>query len=129
MKASIIPAVLAALISTAAAAEPALGTWQTAPDDNGNFGHIEVAPCETALCGTLVRAYDGAGRQIESENVGRRIVWDMRPAGAGSYAGGKVYAPDRDRTYNSRMTLEGEFLTVEGCVFGICRGSKWKRVD
>ncbi len=37
--------VTAALIATPAmAADPVVGTWQTAKDDNGNYGHIEVAP-------------------------------------------------------------------------------------
>lgn len=125
---TILAAVFAAA-ATAALADPAVGTWQTSPDDNGNFGHIEVAPCGQALCGVLVRAYDGSGQQIVSDNVGRQIVWDMVPAGGGAYGNGRVYAPDRDKTYNSRMSLEGEFLTVEGCVLGICRGSKWKRVN
>ncbi len=118
-----------AISATAALADPAAGTWQTAPDDNGNFGHIQVAPCGGALCGVLVRAYDGAGKQIESDRVGTRIVWDMVAQGGGAYGGGKVYAPDRDKTYNSKMTLSGEFLKVEGCVLGICRGNTWKRVN
>lgn len=117
------------LFATVAAADPAVGTWQTAPDDNGNFGHIEVAPCGAALCGVLVRAYDGAGKQIASDRVGQRIVWDMMAKGDGSYGDGKVYAPDRDKTYNSRMSLDGQFLKVEGCVMGICRGNTWKRVN
>ena len=27
---------------SSAAADPIYGLWQTIPDDNGNFGHIEV---------------------------------------------------------------------------------------
>ena len=122
-------AALFAFTATVASADPVHGVWQTSPDDNGNFGHIEVAACGSAVCGVLIRAYDGAGKQIPSDNVGRQIVWDMMAKGGGSYGDGKVYAPDRDRTYNSRMTLEGDRLTVEGCVFGICRGSQWKRVN
>ncbi|MEL7106506.1 MAG: DUF2147 domain-containing protein [Pseudomonadota bacterium] len=118
-----------ALAATGAAADPAHGTWQTAPDDNGNFGHIEMSACGAALCGVLVRAYDGAGKQVQSDRVGQRIVWDMVAKGGGAYANGKVYAPDRDKTYNSKMSLNGEFLKVEGCVLGICRGNTWKRVN
>ncbi|MDJ1008038.1 MAG: DUF2147 domain-containing protein [Paracoccaceae bacterium] len=124
------PIVIAALLAaTTVGADPAHGTWQTAPDDNGNFGHIAVAPCGDRICGVLVRAFDRSGRQVASDRIGQRIVWDMVAEGAGSYARGKVYAPDRDRTYSSRMRLDGDLLTVEGCVLGICRGSLWKRVE
>jgi len=127
MRTFVIAAAL--LAAGAAGADPVHGVWQTSPDDNGNFGHVEVSDCGPAICGVLIRAYDGSGRQIASDRIGQRIVWDMQAAGGGAYANGKVYAPDRDRTYNSRMSLAGDRLTVEGCVFGICRGSQWKRVD
>ncbi|RBO52386.1 DUF2147 domain-containing protein [Rhodovulum sp. BSW8] len=118
------------LAATAAHADPVEGVWQTPLDDNGNFGHIRIAPCGAALCGTLIRAYDGTGHQIDSDNVGKQIVWDMKPQGDGRYGQGKVWAPDRDKTYNSKMALEGEFLSVSGCVIGICRdGGRWKRVQ
>ncbi|MFE3837729.1 DUF2147 domain-containing protein [Pseudogemmobacter sonorensis] len=115
--------------SVAHAADPAEGLWKTRPDDNGNFGHVQIAPCGKALCGTLVKAFDGAGKPVESANVGRRIVWDMVPYGNGRYDDGKVYSPDRDKTYNAEMRLNGNSLTVKGCVLGICRdGGSWTRV-
>ena len=117
------------LLATAAFADPVEGTWQTAKDDNGNFGHIEVTTCGTMICGTLVRAYNSAGEQIPSDNVGKRIIWDMVAQGDGKYSKGKVYSPDRDKTYSSRMTLSGDVLAVKGCVLGICRdGGRWQRV-
>ena len=123
-------ATLAALVLGAgvAAADPLEGTWQTVQDDNGHFGHVQVSTCGAALCGTLVRAYDGGGKQIQSANVGRNIIWDTTPAGGGSYTG-KVYSPDRDKTYNSKLKLSGDRLKVSGCVLGICRsGGTWARV-
>jgi uncharacterized protein (DUF2147 family) len=120
---------VASLAAATAQADPAHGTWQTSPDDNGNFGHIEVSDCGESICGVLVRAYDGTGQRLASDRIGQRIFWDMVAGGDGAYSGGKVYAPDRDKTYNSRMNLRGDRLTVEGCVFGICRGSQWQRVD
>jgi uncharacterized protein (DUF2147 family) len=126
----IVLAIAFGLTAGTALADPAEGVWQTAPDDNGNFGHVQVTTCGTAVCGTLVRAYDAGGQEIASPNVGRRIVWDMEPRGDGQYAGGKVYSPDRERTYNGRLTLTPRGLAVEGCVMGICRdGGTWARVD
>jgi len=112
-----------------AVADPVEGLWQTRADDNGHYGHVEVKPCGAAYCGTLVRAYDGAGKPIESPNIGRQIVWDMVPKGDGAYGDGKIWSPDRDKTYSSKMALAGDALAVKGCVLGICRdGGTWKRV-
>lgn len=117
------------VIAAAAMADPVEGTWQTQPGDDGAFGHVEMAQCGAALCGTLVRAYDGEGRARASDSVGRNLVWDMQAKGGGAYAGGKIWAPDRDKTYNSKMTLNGAQLEVSGCVLGICRSQTWVRVE
>ena len=129
MKKFALAAALAVLGTAAFAADPVEGTWKTKPDDNGNFGHVQIKPCGNAFCGTLVKAFDGSGKQIESPNVGRKIVWDIVAYGDGLYDDGKVYSPDRDKTYNSEMKLNGNSLTVKGCVLGICRdGGTWTRV-
>ncbi|RVT86758.1 DUF2147 domain-containing protein [Rhodobacteraceae bacterium CCMM004] len=117
------------LIAAPAMAEPLMGTWLTAQDDNGNSGLIRVAPCGAALCGTLVKAYDSAGREMSSPNIGRQIISATKPVGGGEYRG-KVWSPDRDKTYNSKLTLSGDRLSVEGCVLGICRnGGTWRRAN
>ncbi|MFN4158862.1 MAG: DUF2147 domain-containing protein [Gemmobacter sp.] len=117
------------LVAGVASAEPLLGTWKTKPDDNGNFGHIDVKPCGPAICGTLVKAFGKDGKEMASPNVGKRIIWDMTAQGGGAYGGGKVWSPDRDKTYNSKMKLTGDTLAVSGCVLGICRdGGTWTRV-
>lgn len=114
----------------AAAADPVYGTWKTAPDDNGNYGHIKMAACGSAICGTLIKSFDSAGGDMASPNVGKKIVWDMTSDGGGAYSGGKIWSPDRDKTYKSKMTLSGNTLAVEGCVMMICRdGGKWSRVN
>ena len=122
-------AALLAVLGTAALADPVEGMWKTKPDDNGNFGHVRIKPCGPAFCGTLVTAFDGSGKEIDSPNIGRKIVWDMVAYSDGLYDDGKIYSPDRDKTYNADMTLSGNSLSVRGCVLGICRdGGTWKRV-
>ncbi len=130
MRTTLIAAALA-LFATAAVADPVEGVWKTKPDDNGNFGHVQIKPCGAAFCGTLVKAFDGAGAQIDSPNVGRKIVWDMVAYGDGVYDDGKVWAPDRDKTYDAKMQLSGATLAVSGCVLGgtICRASEWTRAQ
>ncbi|MDP5086172.1 MAG: DUF2147 domain-containing protein [Yoonia sp.] len=121
---------VAALVALAApaTAEPLLGMWQTARDDNGNSGIIEVAPCGAALCGTLVQSFDANGNDMASANIGRQIISETVANGDGAYRG-KVWSPDRDKTYNSRLQLTGDTLSVSGCVLGICRdGGTWTRV-
>ena len=111
----------------AAFADPLEGVWRTPADDNGASGLVQVAPCGAALCGTLTQAFDSSGAQIESANIGRQIIFDTTPDGDGAYRG-QVWSPDRDKTYNSRLQLNGDSLAVSGCVFGICRdGGTWTR--
>ena len=120
---------MAMMGAAAAAADPVEGTWRTGADDNGHSGEVEIVPCGPAFCGTLRRAFDGAGAAIASPNIGRRIVWDMMPEGGGAYGSGKVWSPDRDRTYAAKMRLSGDSLAVSGCIWGFCRdGGRWARV-
>jgi len=115
------------LTAGAAAADPLEGMWRTSKDDNGNFGLIQVAPCGAKLCGVLVRSFNSGGQQIESPYNGRNIISETVAQGSGAYRG-KVYSPDRDKTYNSRLQLNGNSLKVSGCVLGVCRdGGTWTR--
>ena len=115
--------------ATTAFADPVEGVWKTKPDDNGNFGHVKIAACGPAFCGKLIKAFDGSGAEIASDNIGKNIIWDMVAYPDGLYDDGQVWSPDRDKTYNSDMTLTGNKLAVRGCVMGICRdGGTWTRV-
>lgn len=129
MKKLILAAVLSLSAGAAFAADPVEGTWKTKPDDNGNFGYVQIKPCGAAFCGTLIKAFDGTGKETDSPNVGKKIIWDMVAYGEGLYDDGQIWAPDRDKTYNSDMSLKGNSLSVRGCVLGICRdGGTWTRV-
>jgi len=127
-------ALIAALILGVAAAFPAFaadpleGFWRTAPDDNGNSGLIEVKPCGAMLCGTLIRAFGPSGAEIQSDNVGRKLIWNTLNKGSGVYRG-RLYSPDRDSEYKSKLVLSnGNRLSVSGCRFGFCReGGVWTK--
>ena len=124
--------VLAAVLSFgagAAFADPVEGIWKTKADDNGNFGYVQIKPCGAAFCGTLIKAFGADGKEKASDNIGKRIVWDMVAYPDGLYDDGQIWSPDRDKTYKSDMTLSGNKLSVRGCVIGICRdGGTWTRV-
>ena len=116
-----------AFAGAALAADPLEGMWKTIGDDNGNSGLIKVEACGNALCGTLVKAFDANGKSMASDNIGTMIISETVAQGDGKYKG-KVYSPDRGKTYKSRLTLNGNRLSVEGCVLGICRdGGTWVR--
>ena len=72
----------------ALAADPVEGVWKTEVDD-GAYAHIAIKPCGADICGTIAKAFDASG-PIDSENVGKRIVWDMTPEGSGKYGSGKI---------------------------------------
>lgn len=129
MKKFILAAALALAPLAAQAQDPLIGTWATIKDDNGNSGHIRIAPCGEKLCGVLIQSFDRNGKPFKSENIGKRLIWDMENKGNGTYAGGKVWSPDRNKTYSGKLVLQGDKLSVKGCVFGICReGGVWTRV-
>ncbi|MEO0958668.1 MAG: DUF2147 domain-containing protein [Pseudomonadota bacterium] len=124
-------AVVMTLMASSAAADGALGTWKTEAKDDGRYLHVTVAPCENGadtLCGTIAGAFGGA----DEGNIGRRILWDMEPDGENAWDGGKVWAPDDDKTYSGKMELKSaDTLELSGCVLGglICRGQDWARVE
>ncbi|MEM1005599.1 MAG: DUF2147 domain-containing protein [Pseudomonadota bacterium] len=133
MKTFTLAAAFAALATAALADDPVDGLWKTAPGDTGGYLHVSISQCGSAICGTIDSAFDAQGdQQLDYENLGKQIIWDMVPEGGGQYDSGKIWAPDRGKTYSSKMTLESQNkLTVKGCAAGglICRGQTWTRVQ
>ncbi|PUB13622.1 DUF2147 domain-containing protein [Yoonia sediminilitoris] len=129
MKKRMMTAIAAICLAGAANADPLEGIWQTAKDDNGNFGFVQVAPCGAALCGRLIKSFDTDANEIPSDFTGQSIISETVPEGGGAYSG-KIFSPDRGKTYSSSLELNGDQLAVSGCVFGICRSSGvWLRVQ
>lgn len=127
MKTGIIAAIVALGFAGAAFADPAEGTWKTQVDD-GAYAHVKVAQCGAALCGTIARTFNDSG-EYKSQNLGKKLVWDMQPAGGGAYKDGKVWQPSTGKTYRSKMALSGNTLNVSGCVGSICKKQTWSRVN
>jgi uncharacterized protein (DUF2147 family) len=125
----ILASALLALVTPALAADPVVGLYQTQPGDTGSYAHVELFECEADICGVIRKTFDASGKPVASENIGKRMIWAMQPQGGGKYAKGKIWAPDRDKTYNSKMELSGAVLKVSGCVIGICRSQTWTRVQ
>ena len=129
MKTRLLAALTAvALAGPAFAADPVVGLYKTQPGDDGNYGHVEIVECGSAICGVIRKAFNASGQEIPSDNIGKRMIWDMQARGDGAYAKGKIWAPDRDKTYKSKMQLSGKVLKVSGCVIGICRSQTWTKI-
>lgn len=125
-------AVTLCFAATTALADNATGTWKTEAGDTGGYLHVSIAKCGAALCGTIAKAFEKGGAASSTyEHLGKKMIWDMQADGNNSYSGGKIWAPDKDKTYKSKMSLNGNSLTVKGCVAGgaICRGQTWSRVN
>ena len=130
MRTAIYGVAMALWAGAAWAGDAVEGVWKTLPDDNGNYGYVEIKPCGPAFCGTLIRTFDGSGAAGPTTNIGKQIVWDMVAQGGGYYADGQIWAPDRDKTYSSNMQVSGDGLSVSGCILGglLCRAQAWSRV-
>ena len=111
--------------AAAALAEPVSGMWKTEPGDSGAFLHVEIAPCGAEICGTITKVV-GSDNQ---SSLGKPIIWEMKSKGKGKYSGGKIWAPDADKTYKSKMSLSGDELKVSGCVGPFCRSQTWSRLN
>lgn len=129
MKKLAISAAVIFCTTSMALADPIVGTWKTEPGDDGNYGLVTISQCGEQICGILGQGYDSSGNEVDSPNIGKRMIWDMNADGGGKYSGGKIWAPDRDKTYNSKMRLNGNSLKVSGCVLGICRSQNWTRAN
>ena len=129
MRSLALTAFTAIFAATSAMADPIHGLWQTIEDDNGKYGHIEIKTCDGTICGFLRKSLDSNGKAVETEHKNKAIIWDMVNKGGGKYAGGKIWSPDRDKTYDSKLELNGDELKVSGCLLFLCRdGGTWTRV-
>ena len=127
----------ASMFVTPALAADVLGTWQSEVSEDGNFIHVEIAPCVSnaaLVCGTIIKAANvdpGKGdKKRQAELVGKVMINDMAADGDNYWDDGTIWAPDDEETYSSKMELRGDVLEVSGCVLGglICRGQEWTRV-
>lgn len=116
-----------AVLGGAAFADPVEGTWKTEVDD-GAYAHVAMSTCGAKICGKIAKAFDASG-PIQTKNVGKRLVWDMVPAGDGTYSSGKIWQPSTGKEFKSKMQLNGNVLNVSGCVGPFCKKQTWTRVN
>lgn len=128
----------AALLAAPAQANDVFGLWKSEVADDGGYIHVAIGPCASdaaKVCGII----EDAGNAIPAnadparreELLGKTIIDAMVPNGTNAWDDGTIWAPDDDKTYDSTMELNGNVLTVSGCVLGglICRGQDWTRLN
>lgn len=127
MKNRIMTALFLAVLGSTVCADPIEGTWQTEADD-GAYALIGIAPCGANFCGKIERTFQ-AGEEYPSQNIGKTLVINMAPQGAGKYKG-QVWRPSNDKVYLGKITLQGDSMRLSGCVAGglICSKQTWARV-
>lgn len=122
--------ILAGLMLAAgpAMANGANGTWKTETSESGAYLHVDIAACAddaAKTCGVISKVAGGGDASL----VGKYIIRNMQPNGTGKWNKGTIWAPDDDKTYRSKMQLQGSNLKVEGCVAVFCRGQIWTPVN
>lgn len=113
---------------TSATESNAIGIWQTEASEDG-YLHVEIAPCEDKLCGTIHSAFNPEGESDPAyEHLGKSMVWAMTQKSESSWTDGKIWDPSKDKTYNSKMSIQDDILSVSGCILFVCRAQDWTRV-
>jgi uncharacterized protein (DUF2147 family) len=127
MRILLTAAVFAIVGATTAFADPVEGIWKTQVDD-GAYAHVEISPCGSNFCGTIIRTFRG-DEEYASPNIGKQLVRNMAAKGGGSYKG-NVWRPSNDKIYKGKLKLNGNALAMSGCVAGglICSKQSWSRL-
>jgi uncharacterized protein (DUF2147 family) len=129
---------LLASTSPAHAADPVEGEWLT----QGGSGKVRISPCpgrQERLCGTITWLKNPAdAKGLDTNNpdarlktrplIGLPMIRDFKSQATGRWSGGKIYDPESGKTYDSKITINGNgTLKVEGCILMICQAQTWRR--
>jgi len=113
------------LVSTSALAD-ITGNWLSEKNEEGKQISVEIFNCGEKVCGKITAVHNSDNTSI----VGSEIIKDMSKKTDTKYSGGKIYAPDTEKWYKSKISVQdADTLKVSGCVAGglICRGQIWTR--
>ncbi len=124
---AVIPVALSLVLAQASPEHPSIeGRWIN-PDRSVI---VDVAPCETALCGTVQWATEQAQQDARKGTptlIGTQILTGLQQEGA--VWKGKLFVPDQNLRAEAKIESDGQQLKVSGCVLGICKSQLWVRSD
>lgn len=131
---AVVLGALVAVPSLAAAPASIAGRWKT---DDGK-GIVVMTPCGARMCGHIERLLikQPTGGQLDTRNpdkakrgrplTGLRIYWDLAPDG--NVWKGEGYSPEDGRYYKAHLRVNGNKLTMKGCVSLFCRTVTWTKI-
>ena len=122
--------ILAAALVTQAAQNPSTnpieGRWRSP----GGNSIIEIAPCGSSECGTVVWATDQAKKdsaKTTNQLVGTQLLTDLQQDKKGRWQG-KLFIPDRNMRVTAKIEAKSaQQLKVSGCAAGksLCKAAVW----
>jgi len=102
------------------------GNWLSEKNEEGKQISVEIFNCGEKICGKITAVHNSDNTSI----IGAEIIKDMNKKSDTKYSGGKIFAPDTEKWYKSKISVKDtDTLKVSGCVAGglICRGQIWTR--
>lgn len=118
-------AIAASLASLPAFAD-ITGKWLSEKNDEGKQISVEIYNCGEQICGKIADVHNSDNTSI----IGTEIIVDMNKKSDTKYSGGKIYAPDDEKWYKSKIKVkDANTIKVSGCVALFCRGQVWTRED
>lgn len=110
------------------ASDALIGTWKTETSEEG-YLHVDIESCDDRMCGTIIAAFNTQDEPgVDYEHLGKPMIWDMKAAGDNKWSKGKIWDPSADKTYKSKMVLNGDTLEVSGCIAVFCKSQVWQRL-
>ncbi|MBX2885936.1 MAG: DUF2147 domain-containing protein [Granulosicoccus sp.] len=115
-----------------------LGVWRTPPAKTGEYAggyvYVKIQACadsQNSICGVIVKAFDEQDREGNPPFIGKTMLMNLTKQGNNTWTKGKIWAPDVDKTYHSKLRLlDKNTLKVSGCILGglFCRSQVWNRI-
>ena len=99
----------------------------------GGNSIIDIAPCGSALCGTVAWASEKAkedARKATEQLIGTQLLTGLHEKKPGRWQG-KLFIPDKNMRVTAKLQLVGsEQLKVSGCAAAVlCSSQVWSRFD
>jgi uncharacterized protein (DUF2147 family) len=115
-----------------------LGQWKTIDDETGDAKSIvKIYEVDGKYYGRVDRLLQNPGglcTECEGEDhnkpiEGMVVMWGMNADGEEEYSGGKIFDPQKNKTYRCSMWVKDGKLKVRGYLGPFYRTQTWHAVD